>query len=177
LGCHTRALALRQSDQSPDQSLDQAAIASNFVGIANAHWSRREYLEAIDNTQRALAIRESLVPLNEASLGATLAMLGNIYQDSGNIGLALDLCKKALAIFEHTLSADSPIIAELLYTLGTMQLDTELLDDAYHNFERVVKIYKKLLPHGHPDRIAAENDLRRVIHLHQKNMKKLQKQS
>ena len=164
---------MRQSHQSPDLP----SIASNLIGIANAHWSRREYPEAIDNTQRALVIRESIVPSNEASVAATLAMLGNIYQDSGNIGLALDLCRKALVLFERTLSADSPIIAELFYSMGTMQLDTDLIDDAYHSFERVVRIYRKILPQGHPDRIAAENDLRRVIHLHQKKMKRLQQQS
>lgn len=171
--CHTRALTLRQSNKSPDH----AAIAANLVGIANAHWARHEYLEAIDNTQRALTLRESLVPPNETSIAATLAMLGNIYQDNGNNALAIDLCKKALILFERTLSPDSPMVADLLQNLGTMQLSMESLDDACHSFERAIKIYRKFLPQGHPDRITAENEYRRVVHLCQKNKNNSQKRS
>lgn len=173
LGSHTRALALRQSHQSPDN----AAIASNLIGIANAHWARREYPEAIDNTQRALDLREKLVPPNESSVAATLGMLGNIYQDCGNIPLALDLCKKALHVFERTLSPDSPIIAELLCNVGTMQLSMELLTDACRSFEQAVKIYRKFLPQGHPDRVATEKDYQQAVELYQKNQKNSQKRS
>jgi tetratricopeptide (TPR) repeat protein len=163
-GCHTRALALRQSNEL---SPDQAAIATNLIGLANAHWARHEYTEAVNYTQRALILRESLVPVNEASVAATLSILGSIYQDSGNIGLAIDLCKKALVLFERTLSSDSPILADLLCNLGVMQVSMESLEDAYRNFDRAVKIYQKFLPQDHPDRVAAENEYQRIVELHQ----------
>ncbi|CAF4541955.1 unnamed protein product [Rotaria sp. Silwood1] len=167
LSCHTRALALRQSNQSPDD----AAIASNLIGIANTHWARQEYPEAIDYAQRALALRERIVPPNKVSIAATLAMLGNIYQDCGNIALALDLCKKALAMFESTYLPNPSILAELHYSLGTMQLSAGSLDEAYHNLENVAKVYRQIFPQGHPDRIATENDLQHVITLRQKSNK------
>ncbi|CAF3838221.1 unnamed protein product [Rotaria sordida] len=167
LNCHTRALALRQSNQSSDD----AAIATNLIGIANAHWARQEYPEAIDNTQRALALRERIVPLNKTSVAATLAMLGNIYQDCGNVALALDLCKKAFVMFESTYSPDPSILAELYHSLGTMQLSMGSFDDAYHSFDNVVKIYRQIFPQGHPDCIAAENDLQQVIKLHSPSKK------
>jgi len=164
---------LRQSHHSPDH----AAIASNLIGIANAHWARHECTEAIDNAQRALTLRENLVPINEASVAATLAMLGNIYQDYGNSALAIDLCKKALVLFQRTLSPDSPVLAELFYNLGLMELSMEVLDDACHNFEQAVKIYSKILPQGHPDRLAAEHEYRRVVQLYQKKRNNSQKRS
>jgi tetratricopeptide (TPR) repeat protein len=164
---------LRQSHHSPDN----AAIASNLIGIANAHWAHQEYTEAIDNTQRALSIRENLVPPNEASVAATLAMLGNIYQDCGNSALAIDLCKRALVLFQHTLTPDSPVLAELFYNLGVMQLNMELLEDACHSFERAVQIYRKHLPRGHPDRLAAEHDYQRVVQLYHKKRNNSQKRS
>lgn len=156
---------MHQSSETPDS----AAIASNLIGIANTHWARHEYPEAIDHIQRALVIRESFVPLNKPSVAATIAILASIYQDCGNIALALDLSKKALNLFESLPSTDPSILADLHYDLGTMQISTDSFDDAYHSFESAVKIYSKILPQGHPDRVAAEHDLQRVFDLHKKN--------
>ncbi|CAF5178946.1 unnamed protein product, partial [Rotaria magnacalcarata] len=96
------------------------------------------------------------------------AILASIYQDCGNIGLAIDLSKKALNRFESLPSTDPSILADLHYDLGTMQISTDSFDDAYHSFESAVKIYNKILPQGHPDRVAAEHDLQRVVDLHKK---------
>lgn len=150
-----------QSSSTPDST----AIAANLIGIANTHWARHEYPEAIDYTQRGLTLRENQVPPNSVSIAATLAMLGSIYQDCGNLGLALDLTKKALVLFESLPSTDTSILADLYYALGTIQLNTGLLDDAYRNYKQLVKIYRKTLPREHPDRLEAENDLQRVIEL------------
>jgi tetratricopeptide (TPR) repeat protein len=114
-------------------------------------------------------LQENLEPPNETSVAAILALLSNIYQDSDDTTHALELCTKAFIIFERTLPADSPILAELLYNLGTIQSNCEALADAQDSFERSVKIYKKRLPKGHQDRILAENELRRIIELRQKN--------
>jgi hypothetical protein len=43
------------------------------------------------------------------------------------------------------------------------------LADAQHSLERSVKIYKKLLPRGRQERVSAENELRRIVQLRQKN--------
>ncbi len=142
-------------------------LLSHLIGIANAHWSCHEYPEAIDNAQRALAIRENLVPLNEASVAATLAMLSNIYQDSGNSALALDLSKKALVIFQRTLPSNSPILAELFYNVAIMQISMGLFGDACGSFERSIKVYKKFLPEGHPDLLSTEDEYRQVVKLYQ----------
>jgi tetratricopeptide (TPR) repeat protein len=161
LGCHTRAAAMRQTKETPDQ----ASIGANYIGISNAHWARQEYSEAIDNAQRALTLRESLLPRNEASIAATLGMLGNIYQDSGNNALGIELSKKALTTFERTLASDSPILAELLFNMGIMQSNMELYADACNSFERAAKVYRKFLPEGHPDLMAAEDEHQRVAQL------------
>lgn len=131
--------------------------------------ARHEYSEAISNAESALALREALVPPNEIKVASTLAFLSNIYQESGNITHAVDLCTKALIIYERTLPAYSPILAEILYKLGTIQSHSEALADAEHSFERSVKIYRRLFPRGHPDRMPAENELRRIIQLRDKN--------
>ena len=173
MGCHIRALTIRQSKRSPDE----AAVAANLVGIANVHWARQEYQEAIDNAQRALILRQSLIPSNETSVAATYAMLGNIYQDSGNSVLALDLTQKALVLLEKTLSRDSPILAELLLNMGTMQVNIEAFEDACRSLTRAVKLYKRFLPEKHPDRLAAESEYQRVVDLYEKKKKFAEKQS
>lgn len=158
-------MTIRQAQPKPDY----AAIATNHIGIANGHWARRELTEAIDQTQKALQLRENLVPPNEASVAATFAMLSNIYQDSGNSALALELNKKASVIFERVLSSDSPILAELFYNLAQMQLSLKLMEDACRSYHRAVGIYRKYLPQGHPDRESAENEYRKVVQLLREN--------
>ncbi|CAF0910435.1 unnamed protein product [Rotaria sordida] len=170
---HTRALALHQVNPTTES----VAIASNLIGIAKAHWGRHEYSEAIANGERALALQETLIPPNETSIATTLALLGNIYQDSGDSTHAIDLCTKALPLFERTVPNDSLILAELLYKLGIMQSSSGALDDAQRSLEQSYKIYRKLLPRGHQDRMSTENELRRVIQLRQKNKQKSQTNS
>jgi tetratricopeptide (TPR) repeat protein len=148
---------------------ESAAIASCLIGLARAHLARREHSEAIANAERALALQEALVPPNETSVAMTLALLGNIYEDFGDSTHALVLCTKALILFERTLPANLAILAELLRNLGTIQSRFETLADAQHSLERSVKIYGKVLPRGHQERVSAENELRRIVQLRQKN--------
>ncbi|CAF3308764.1 unnamed protein product [Rotaria socialis] len=167
---HRRALTLRQKDPTTET----VALVSNFIGVAKCHLARREHSEAINNAERALALQEVLVPLNEASIGATLILLGNIYQDSGDNIRALEMCTKALPLLERTVSDGSSILAELFFKLGTMQSSLGALTDAQRSLERSYKIYKRLVPRGHEDRMLAENELRRVLQLRQNSKQKSQ---
>lgn len=117
-------------------------------------------------------MQEVLIPLNETSIGTTLVLLGNIYQDSGDNTHALEMCTKAFPLLERTVSDDSTILAELLFKLGTMQSSLGALVDAQRSLERSYKIYKRLVPRGHEDRMLAENELRRVLQLRQNNKQK-----
>lgn len=107
---------------------------------------------------------------DENSIANTLVLLGNVYQDFGDHSRAIDLYKQAAVIFERILRADSPILAELFYNLGIVQSRCDALADAQSNLERSVLIYRRLWAKGHPDRVAAENELRRVVQLRPKNM-------
>ncbi len=162
---HKKALELRQAIPTTESS----AIASSLHAIAKTHLARREYSEAIANAEKALALREALVPPNETGVAATLALLGDIYQDFGDINHALTLCTKALAILERNVPANSPVLAKILYNLSILQSHSEELTDAQQSLERSVKIYRKILPKGHQDRVLVENELRRIIELRQKN--------
>ncbi|CAF2125877.1 unnamed protein product [Rotaria magnacalcarata] len=167
---HRCALTLRQNDPT----IETVALVSNFIGVAKCHSARREHSEAINNAERALALQEVLVPLNETSIGATLILLGNIYQDFGDNIHALEMCTKAFPHLERSVSDDSSTLAELLFKLGTMQSSLGALVDAQRSLERSYKIYKRLVPRGHEDRMLAENELRRVLRLRQNSNQKSQ---
>jgi tetratricopeptide (TPR) repeat protein len=156
---------LRESKLTAESSV----TVSNLLGIANARWARREHSEAITNAEKALTLQEALVPPNEICVATTLALLGKIYQDTGDSTHALELCTKALTLFERTVPVYCPILAELVYQIGTIQSSLDALTDAQQSFERSVKIYRRLVPRGHPDRTLAENEYRRVIQLIQTN--------
>lgn len=144
-------------------------IASSLLGMAHAHRACNKHSEAIGNTERALALQKAVVPSDENSIAKTLVLLGNIYQDFGDNAHAIDLYKQASIIFERIQRADSPTLAELFYNLGIVQARCEQLADAQSTLERSVKIYRRLWARGHPDRVLAENEYRRVFELRQKN--------
>lgn len=123
----------------------------------------------------ALKLQETVQTSKDTSVGNLLVMLANIYQDAGKHREAFETCTKALAIFEQTLSPDSQVIAELLESMGVIQIDLHALDGAQQSFQRAVDIYQKILPAGHPSRVSAEIDLQRVVRLIQKKKSKPKK--
>ncbi|CAF0765821.1 unnamed protein product [Rotaria sordida] len=155
---HTRALKLRES-RVP---LDQASIATNLVGMSNAHRARHELSEALDYARRALAIREAIVPVNEVSVAASLATLANIHYDLGDASQALKFGMNAFTIFDRTLPSDSPELAAVLNNLGAIQMSLGAISEARQYFEKSLEIYRQSLPWGHPYLVKLENNIRHV---------------
>ncbi|CAF4003521.1 unnamed protein product [Adineta steineri] len=158
LNFYNQALELRQNNPTTSP----ATIAANFLSISKAHWARREYPQAITNAEQALAIQEALVPPQEPEVGVTLSLLGNFHRDTRDYTSALDLCTRALDIFERILSPYSSLTAGVLYQLGKIHLNLGALSDAQQSLEQANKIYRRIVPAGHPDRVSAENELQRV---------------
>jgi tetratricopeptide (TPR) repeat protein len=173
LDYHTRALALHNEADVPDQTL----IANSLIGIADAQWGRRNLSEALDNAERALALHQSQVPINEANLAMNYAILANIYHDFGDDVQALELCTQALSILERSESANSLQMASVLNNLGAIQLSLGAISEARNNFDRAFNISAQTLPHRHPKSITMEDNLRFITQIQQSKKDNLQSQS
>lgn len=102
-------------------------------------------------------------------IAAGLAVLANIYHDCGDDIRALELVKEAVAIFERCSSPESVLLVSTLNNMATIQVSAGLINDAILTFIRALQICERTVPEGHPRRIAANNNIRRVILMHEQN--------
>ena len=74
-----------------------------------------------------------------------------------------------MAIFESRSSPESVLLVSTLNNMATIQVSAGLFDDALLTFIRVLHICERTVPEGHPKRIAINNNIQRVIQMHQQN--------
>jgi len=154
---HFRALTLRQLAQQTNPIL----IARCFLGIANAYWGLDKLSDALTYAQQALTINESVPSDNDLNIASNTAILANIYYQYGDDIQALELSRRALALFENCTSSESVMITTLLNNIGTIEVNIGLYDVALVTFIRALNIVRRILPDGHPKRMAIENNLHR----------------
>lgn len=164
---HLRAFNLRQSQPN----LDQRLLAHNLFGMANAYWGQGNLFEALTCAQQALVIKESLpTEKNDSTIASILAILANIYHDSGDDIRALELAKRALNLFEQCSSTSSLGIVSILNNIGAIQVSVGLLDDALLTFVRLSQIYETTVPEEHPKRTAINNNIRQIMAMQQQQL-------
>ena len=164
LSHHLRAFNLRQLQPN----LDQRLLADNLFGMANAYWGQENLFEALTCAQQALVINESLPSeTNDSSIASILAILANIYHDSGDNIRALDLAQRALTLFEQCSSTNSLGLVSVLNNIGAIQVSAGLFDEALVTFVRLLHIYQTTLPEEHPTCIAINDNIRQIMTMQQ----------
>jgi Tfp pilus assembly protein PilF len=72
-----------------------------------------------------------------------------------------------LALFERSRSSNPSQTAELLNTLGLVQMNLGQLSEAHHYFERALKIYSHIAPLGQSEKTKVEKNLQCALELQQ----------
>lgn len=154
------SLALQWCDKQNPK--DPSMIARCLVGLGNAYWARRELDEALDCTQRALAIREQEVhPRNDLDIAACLGNLGNILHDQGDYERALAYAKQAVDLLSTSGKSDLRLAAAL-NNLGAMYQANGDYEKARENFERALQTVPE---ENHPYRTSTLNNIARLDEL------------
>jgi len=167
LSCHSRAL----NERKKAANIDQVAVASSLIGIANAYWGQQNLPEALRYAQEALILNESVQSGNELNIATNLATLANIHHNAGDFEKALQVATRALTILEPCVPPDSIVLATLLNNVGIIQVASGSLADAGDNFDKALAICKKSLPEGHPKRAAMEKNIHRIAEMKKRNEK------
>ena len=162
---HLRALNLRQNCDNVNSKL----VATSLLGLANVYWGQDDLSQALIYAHEALTLNRSVGDGNDLQIAANLAVLANIYHNSNDNTRALDCAKQALVIFERCSSADSISLVTLLNNIGTIQIGGGMFDDALITFIRLLHIYKRILPKGHPIRSTIENNIQRISETYELN--------
>ncbi|CAF1337253.1 unnamed protein product [Rotaria sordida] len=118
---------------------DSVMIARCLIGLGNAQWGRRQFTEALDYTERALAIREhEIKPKNDFDIAACLGNMSNILHDQGDIQHALSYATRAVDLLSIC-GKDDPRLAAALNNLGAIYITNSDLIKAREYFERALE--------------------------------------
>lgn len=142
--------------------IDQTAVGSSLIGIANAYWGQQNLPEALKYAEEALALNESIERGNDMNIATNLAILANIYFNGGESDRALQLATRSLGLFEQSGSQDSLALATLYNNVGTMQAMEGLFTEARSSYSKALEICQKSLPVGHPKRVMMETNIERI---------------
>jgi len=115
--------------------------------------------EAEPLVNRALAIRQQLLPSDDPAIADSLDDLAILYINQYNYDEAEPLCLQALAIRCQHLGDEHPLVAESLNNLASIYKGMDRLLEAEALFLQAISIRKKHLADDHPDIIITLNNL------------------
>jgi len=112
---------------------------------------RIQYAEAEPLHQRALAINEQVLGLEDSAVAYTFSNLGMLYQEQGKYAKAEPLYQRAQTIYEKVLGPDHPYVASSLNNLALLYQDRGKYGQAEPLLQRAVAIDEKVYSSEHPD--------------------------
>lgn len=149
-------LALENLQQSIDlfeknNAANSLEAAEALVHLGNVYRSTGKYMQAEEQFNHALLIRQEKLPANHELIAA-------IYNDLGLVYIELDRDKsieyydKALAAYESLHGNDDPKIAIANTNLGIVYAKEKLYGDAITYYETALKIWEKVYTKPHANK-------------------------
>ncbi|CAF0935482.1 unnamed protein product [Adineta steineri] len=110
-----------------------------------------EYQEALLSHEKALTIRQQLLPSNHPDLGDSYNRIGNVYDIMGDYSKALSYYEKALAIRQQSLPFNHPDLGASYNNIGNVYGGMGDYSKALSYYEKDLAILQQSLPSNHPD--------------------------
>jgi CHAT domain-containing protein/uncharacterized protein HemY len=142
-------VALDNLEQDKRSANLEAAEALAYLG--NVYRSTGKYVQAEEQLQRALTIRQSKLPETHELIAASYNDLGLVYTQL-DPDKAFTYYEKALAIYAKLHGADHPKLAITNTNLGVLYRSEKLYGDAVNYFEAALKIWEKIFVQPHPNK-------------------------
>ena len=102
-------------------------------------------------------------PSRDVGIGANLAAILSLSQQTGRAKEAEELCRKIHASASEKLGVDSPTAVEALWTLATIVGNQERWEEAERLSMQALDISARELGETHPDNMARTRDLARIF--------------
>lgn len=142
-----RALAIMEQHWDSQEEL---AVASNNVGLALFKYG--EYRRALECLNKALSIRELVLPPDHPDLAISYNNVGTTYGNLGDREKELEYYRKALTIRERSLPRNHPDIASSCNYIALTYAEARQYAEALQWVRRALEIAEHSLPEDHPDR-------------------------
>ena len=138
-------------------SQEKLAAASNNVGLVLSAYG--DYRRSLEYLNKALSIRERVLPPDHPDLATSYNNVGATYGDLGDREKELEYLLKALEIREKVLPPDHPALAASYNNVGATY---SYLGDHAKALEfqlKALEICEKVLPPDHPDLARSYNNV------------------
>lgn len=133
--------------------------ALSLTHLANIHYLRGDYVEALALHARALAIREKTLGPQHPDVAVSLNNLAVAHNTRGEDNEAIVLFERALAIDEAALGAQHPDIAYSLHNLANLHLARGEDKKAEALYTRALAVREAALGPDHPNVAHSLNSL------------------
>lgn len=141
--------ALSDLEQDNRSASLEAADALAYLG--NVYRSTGKYVQAEEQLQHALTIREEKLPETHELIAASYNDLGLVYTQL-DVDKAFEYYEKALEMYQKLHGNGHPKIAIANTNLGYLNHAEKLYGDAVNYYESALKIWTKLYPQPHPNK-------------------------
>lgn len=143
---------------------NQVQLATLQNTIAKAYRSFGQYEEALDYSQRALAIRESVLRTNHPDVAKSYNDIANTYRSLRQFEEALDYSQKALAIVESVLGANHPDLAGYYNDIANIYRSLRQYEEALVYHQKTQTIGESVLEVNHPNLAISYNNIANTYH-------------
>jgi tetratricopeptide (TPR) repeat protein len=102
--------------------------------------------DPLQSHQKALAIRERILPQNHLDIAISNNNIGLIYFEKKNFSKALPLCEKSLDIMKKALPPHHPVLGNAYDTIGILYYLTGKYSEAILYLQSAINILQYSMP-------------------------------
>ncbi|CAF1292108.1 unnamed protein product [Adineta steineri] len=133
------------------QATNESDKAPIYYELGWIKYNQGEYQEALLSLEKALTIRQQLLPSNHSNLGDSYNRIGNVYYRRGDYSEALSYYEKALAIRQQSLPSNHSDLGHSYMGIGNVYYCRGDYSKALSYYEKDLAIRQQSLPSNHPD--------------------------
>jgi len=138
-------------DLEQDNRPASLETAEALAYLGNVYRTTGKYVQAEEQLQHSLAIRQEKLPETHGLIAASYNDLGLVYTQL-DVNKAFDYYEKSLAIYEKLHGNDHSKLAIANTNLGVLNRSEKLYGDAVVYFESALKIWENIYAQPHPNK-------------------------
>ncbi|CAF1502717.1 unnamed protein product [Adineta steineri] len=146
------------------QTTDESDKASIYIQLGSIKHNQGEYQKALSSHEKALLIRQQLLPSDHSNLAMSYNNIGSVYYSMGDYPKAFLSHEKALAIRQQSLPSNHHHLGDSYDNIGNVYYSMGDYQQALSCYEKALAIKQKSLPFNHPDLGDSYNRIGSVFH-------------
>ncbi|CAF0797204.1 unnamed protein product [Adineta steineri] len=141
------------------QAANESDKAPIYYQLGRIKRNQGAYRKALSYFEKALTIRQLLLPFNHPDLADSYHNIGAVYVSMGDYSKALSYYEKALTIRQQSLPSNHPDLAMSYNNIGVVYVSMGDYPKALSYYEKAIAIRQISLPSNHPDLAMSYNNI------------------